>query len=59
MKMVIENEELNFIVLSQFYSIIDCYVFFLLLFSLILIVIPELIFFEFNEYILLLCCYNN
>jgi len=39
MKMVIENEELNFIVLSQFYSIIDCYVFFLLLFSLILIVI--------------------
>jgi hypothetical protein len=27
MEMVIENEELNFIVLSQFYSIIDCYVF--------------------------------
>ena len=35
--MVIGNEELNFIVLSQFYSIIDCYVFFL--FPLILIVI--------------------
>ena len=27
MEMVIENEELNFIILSQFYSIIDCYVF--------------------------------
>jgi hypothetical protein len=26
MEMVIRNEELNFIVLSQFYSIIDCYV---------------------------------
>jgi NADH:ubiquinone oxidoreductase subunit K len=37
MEMVIGNEELNFIVLSQFYSIIDCYVF--LLFALILIVI--------------------
>jgi len=36
--MVIENEELNFIVLSQFYSIIDC-MFFFLLFPLILIVI--------------------
>jgi len=37
MEMVIGNEELNFIILSQFYSIIDCYVF--LLFPLILIVI--------------------
>jgi len=37
MEMVIENEKLNFIVLSQCYSIIDGYVF--LLFSLILIVI--------------------
>jgi hypothetical protein len=26
MKMVIENEELNLIILSQFYSIIACYV---------------------------------
>jgi hypothetical protein len=30
MEMVIGNEELNFIVLSQFYSIIDCYVFFII-----------------------------
>ena len=37
MEMVIGNEELNFIVLSKCYSIIDCYVF--LLFALILIVI--------------------
>jgi len=37
MEMVIGNKELNFIVLSQYYSIIDCYVF--LLFPLILIVI--------------------
>jgi hypothetical protein len=28
MDMVIGNEELNLIVLSQFYSIIDCYVFY-------------------------------
>ena len=28
MEMVIENEELNFIILSQFYSIIGCYVFY-------------------------------
>jgi len=28
MKMVIENEELNLIILSQFYSIIACYVFY-------------------------------
>jgi NADH:ubiquinone oxidoreductase subunit K len=41
MEMVIGNEELNFIVLSQFYSIIDCYVF--LLFLLILIDIDALI----------------
>jgi len=27
MEMVIENEELNFIILSQFYYIIACYVF--------------------------------
>jgi len=26
--MIIGNEELNFIILSQFYSIIDCYVFY-------------------------------
>jgi hypothetical protein len=37
MEMVIGNEELNLIILTQFYSIIACYVF--LLFSLILIVI--------------------
>jgi len=37
MEMVIGNEELNLIILSQFYSIIACYVF--LLFLLILIVI--------------------
>jgi hypothetical protein len=30
MDMVIWNEELNFIVLSQFYSIIYCYVFFII-----------------------------
>jgi hypothetical protein len=41
MEMVIGNEESNFIVLSQFYSIIDCYVF--LLFLLILIDIDALI----------------
>jgi len=37
MEMVIGNKELNFNVLSQYYYIIDCYVF--LLFPLILIVI--------------------
>jgi hypothetical protein len=37
MEMIIGNEELNLIILSQCYSIIACYVF--LLFSLILIVI--------------------